>query len=230
MPNSLVGPRVSAERPRVSAVRFVEHADPPQGAPPPAAVIVRRRAALAGVVVFFVLFSGGLVVIRALPTRYAATTVVSFMPRAGSGVAADTVQMAGQKYAVIATSATTLEAAGVAVGISPGALSDATSAVLDAGTGNVEITVEWRDREQAVNAANAVAGVLVRRSSQDQLVLGEATAPAVGSRTQVTPPRTLLLLASGLAAALAAVLAWAVVKARPRLGRAGPVPPRPRMG
>ena len=102
------------------------------------------------------------------------------------------------------------------------------SVVLDAGTGNVEITVEWPERQQAVNAANAVAGVLVRRSAQDQLVIGEATAPAVGSRIEVRPPRMLLLIASGLAAALAAVLAWAVVKARPRLRRVRLVKPRAR--
>jgi capsular polysaccharide biosynthesis protein len=229
MPNSFVGPGSSVERPRVAGVRFVDNPDSVEFPPSPA-LIARRRALLAGVVVFFALFAGGLGVIRALPTRYAATAVVSFMPRPGSGVFADTVQMAGQKYVVIATSATTLQTAGTTVGLSSDDLSNTTSAVLDAGTGNVEITVEWRDRQQAVNAANAIATVLVRRSGQDQLVVGEATAPAVGSRIEVKPPRTLLLIASGLAAALAAVLAWTVVKARPRMRRAGLIKPRPRSG
>jgi capsular polysaccharide biosynthesis protein len=213
MPNSLVGPRSGVERPHIAGVRFIDKPDSGDYLPP--MLVARRRALLAGVVVFFVLFSGGLAVIRALPTTYAATTVVSLMPRPGSGVGADTVQMAGQKYVVIATSATTLQTAGKAVGLSAQDLSNATSAVLDAGTGNVEVTVEWRDRERAVNAANAVASILVRRSAQDQLVAGEATAPAVGSRTEVKPARALLVIASGLAAALAALLAWAVVKARP---------------
>lgn len=216
MPYSLAGPRSSVVRPRVAGVRFVEHPESGHASPPPPQVLVRRRASLAGVVVFFVLFSGGLGVIRTLPTKYVATTVVSFMPRPGSGMAADTVQMAGQKYVVIATSPTTLLAASGAIGGSADELSDATSAVLDAGTGNVEVTVEWPNREQAVNVANAVAEVLVRRSAQDQLVSGEATSPAVASRVEVKPARTLLLIASGLAAALAAILAWSVMKARAR--------------
>jgi capsular polysaccharide biosynthesis protein len=213
MPNSMVGPRSSVERPRIAGVRFVDHRA--RSAPPPG-MIARRRAGLVGVIVFVVLFSAGLAVIRALPTRYAASTVVSFMPRPGSGVAADTVQMAGQKYVVIATSPTTLQTAGNAVGMTADDLADATTAVLDAGTGNVEITVLWRDRQRAVNAANAVAGVLVQRSATDQLVQGEATSLAVGSRAQVKPARALMLVACGLAAALAAVLAWSVMRARPR--------------
>ncbi len=213
MPNSLVGPRSSVERPRIAGVRFVDHG---AGAAPSAVLVARRRAGLVGLIVFVALFMAGLGVIRALPTSYAATAVVSFMPRPGSGVAADTVQIAGQKYVVIATAPTTLQTAGNAAGMSADDLADATTAVLDAGTGNVEVTVQWRDRQRAVNAANAVAGVLVQRSAADELVAGEATSPAVGSRAEVKPARALLLVASGLAAALAALLAWAVVRAHPR--------------
>lgn len=227
MPNSLIGPRSSGERPRIAGVHVADHAQTANSSP---LGLAGRRAALAGVVVFFLLFSGGLGVIRALPTTYAATTVISIMPRPGSGMAADTVQLAGKKYVVIATSVTTLEATASAVGVAPDQLSHATSAVLDAGTGNVEITVNWRDRQQAVNAANAIASVLVRRSMQDLLVLAEATSPAVESRAEVKPARTLLVIASGLAAALAAVLAWAVVKARLRPRREGQGSTRLRVG
>jgi hypothetical protein len=106
------------------------------------------------------------------------------------------------------------------------ALSSTTSAVLDAATGNVEITVEWRDRQQAVDAANAIAAVLVRRFGQDQLVAGEAG--GLQDRGQAADPA--VDGASGLAAALAAVLAWTVVKARPRMRRASLIRPRSRSG
>jgi len=170
----------------------------------------RAGPALAAAV-FAAVLLGTLAVVWTLPTTYAATSVVSFLPRAEAQVPADTVQLVGQKYAVLATSPDVLQAAGAAAGEPAGNLAAATRAVLGTGTGNLEVTVTLPDRDQAARAANAVTAVLIRSAEQDQLVAGELTSRAVGTDAEVRPPRTLLGGAGLLAAALAAALVWAVV-------------------
>jgi hypothetical protein len=171
----------------------------------------RRRPALAAVAAFLTVLTGALLAVQAMPTTYAATSVVSFVPRPTSLMSADTVQLVGQKYVVLATSPITLDAAGVAVGAPTGLLTRATTAVLGAGTGNVAVTVTLADRYGAAVAANAVAGALVRASRSDRLVEGEQTAPAVAATAEPRPARALLRSAGVLAALLAGALAGSAV-------------------
>jgi len=178
----------------------------------------RAGPALAAAAVFTAVLLGTLAVIRTLPTTYAATSVVSFLPRPEAQVPADTVQLVGQKYAVLATSPDVLQAAGAATGEPAEDLRAATTAVLGTGTGNLEVTVTLPDRDRAARAANAVTDVLIRSSGQDQLVAGELTSRAVGADADMRPARTLLGGAGLLAAALAAALAWALVAGGQRRG------------
>ncbi len=168
----------------------------------------RRAPALAAAGAFLAVLAGVLGAVQAMPTRYAATSVVSFVPRPESPAAADTVQLVGEKYVVLATSPAALRVAGEAAGTPPDALAEATTAVLGAGTGNVSITVTLPDRYRAVAAANEVAAALVRSSTGDRLVSGEQTGPAVPGTAEPKPARTLLRTAGALAALLAAALAW----------------------
>jgi hypothetical protein len=175
-----------------------------------------RRRALATGGAFLLVLAAGLAAIQAMPTRYAATSVVSFVPRPTALTSADTVQLVGQKYVVLATSPVTLGAAETAVGAPAGTLTDTTTAVLGAGTGNVSVTVTLRDRSDAAAAANAVAGILVRAASGDSLVTGEQTVPAVPGAAERKPARMLLRSAATLAALLAGALVWTAFAERAR--------------
>jgi hypothetical protein len=177
----------------------------------------RRRQLLAAAGAFLAVLAGALAGVQLMSTRYAATSVVSFVPRPSSLTSADTVQLVGQKYVVLATSPITLDAAGAAVGAPLGLLTGATTAVLGAGTGNVAVTVTLPDRSDAAAAANAVAEALVRASRSDRLVEGEQTAPAVAATAEPRPARMLLRGAGGLAAVLAGALTWSALA-----GLAGP--------
>ena len=180
-----------------------------------------RRPAAAALVGFLVVLTGGFAAVQALPTRYAATSFITFLPRPDANIAADTVTLVGQKYVVVATSIRTLRAAGARVGSTAADLTTRTTAVLVAGTGNVEVTVTLADRDRAANAANAVVATLVRDAVNDPIVQAEATAPAVAGSAHPTPPRMLLRIASLLAAGLAGALAWTVAAGATRRREAG---------
>ena len=179
----------------------------------------RRPELLAGILAFTSVLAGALTGIQIVPARYAATSVISFMPRPSAMTSADTVQLLSRKYVVLATSATIMQTAGDAIRTRPDELELTTTASLDAGTGNLGITVARPDPEQAVDAANAVAEVLVRRSRYDDLVEAEATSPAVASRVVSRPARLLLRSAAGVGAVLAGILAWTLVRGRSPTGR-----------
>jgi putative inorganic carbon (hco3(-)) transporter len=143
--------------------------------------------------------------VRAVPMTYEATSVVSFVPRPDSTASADTVQLVGEKYAVLATAPRTLRAAGEGR-----AAGDATAA-LDPGTGNLRITVSDRDPRAAVAAANAIGSVVVRSAGRDPLVDGELVAPAAAA---VPAPRRKLLGLAGLAVSVLGVVLVLVVSRR----------------
>jgi capsular polysaccharide biosynthesis protein len=195
---------------------------------PPAAREGRRAAtrrprppAAAGAVVFLLLALAALVFVQRMPTAYAARAVVSVLPRPGVDVSADTVRLVAQKYAVLATSPDVLSSAATATG-EPEALDAATAATVATGTGNLDITVTLPDPVRAARAANAIADVLVRAATRDQLITGELTARAVPGGAEVKPPRMLLRAAGVLGAALLAAVVWALLA-----GRAAARAPRP---
>ncbi len=182
----------------------------------------RRAESLLAAAVFAAVLLGALGAVQQLPTTYAATSVVSFLPRADAPVGADTVQLVGEKYAVLATSPDVLGNVGTATGEESLALRDATAATLGAGTGNLEVTVTLPDADRAARVANAVADQLVRSSGRDELVGGELVSRAVGPDAEVRPARMLLRGVGLLAAGLAAALAWAVVAGARRGGQGEP--------
>ena len=188
---------------------------------------VKRRlgARWAAIVASMTVLAGALGGVQAMPTRYRATSVVSFMPRPSAMTSADTVQLLGKKYVVLATSATIMQTAGDAIHAAPDDLATDTTATLDAGTGNLEVAVTRSGRQQAVDAANALADALVRRSQYDDLVQAEATSPATASRAVSRPARALLRSAGAVAAVLVGVLAWTLVRGRSRLRAKGPGQP-----
>ena len=175
----------------------------------------RRTAPLAAILAFVAVLAGTIGGVQTLPTRYSATSVVSFMPRPQTMTSADTLRLLVEKYAVLATSATITQTAGDAMHARADELASATTATLDAGTGNLEVAVAWSSRQQSVDAANAVADALVRRARYDELVEAEVTSPAVASRAVIRPSRPLLRSAGALAAVLVGILMWTLVRGRP---------------
>jgi capsular polysaccharide biosynthesis protein len=155
-----------------------------------------------------------LVGIEVMPTRYAATSVVSLVPRPTAVTSADTVRLLGKKYVVVATSATIMQRVGDAIGAQPDELLSSTTANLDAHTDNLTITVVRSDRQSAVDAANAVADALVRRSRFDELAQVEVTSPASAGRVEVSPSGPLLRSAGAVGAVIVGVLAWLLVYGR----------------
>jgi hypothetical protein len=179
---------------------------------------LRRRRLLATLLAAVLVLAGALIGIQLMPVRYAATSVVSFVPRPSTLTSADTVQLVGQKYVVLATSPVTLTAAERAVGAPLGLLSGSTGAVLGTGTGNVSVTVTLPDGNDAAEAANAIALALVVASRADHLVEGQQTAPAESETAVRKPPRPLLRVAALLAASLTGLLVWTALAGlgRPR--------------
>jgi uncharacterized protein involved in exopolysaccharide biosynthesis len=175
-----------------------------------------RGPALAAAAAFLVVAVGAAAVVQAMPTRYEATAVVSFVPRPDSLANSDTVQLIGQKYVVIATSAATMDAAAAAVALPVADVRPALKAELGAGTGNVSVHVTWSEPVVAATAANAVAVALVKAARNDRVVQAELVAPAEPSTAAVKPARQLLRVAGLLAALLAAALAWSVLRGRTR--------------
>jgi hypothetical protein len=171
----------------------------------------RPRAAGGAVVTFLVVLGGVLAGVALLPSSYAATSIVTALPRPTSGVGADTVQLIAEKYVVLATANDAMTSAGAVIGTSPQDLARATVAVLAPGTGNIEVTVTLPDRQNAA-AANAVAVGLANASRHDPLAVVEAVAPAVPAGAESKPARSVLRAAGLLAALLAAVLVFWVLR------------------
>lgn len=193
---------------------------------------VHRRPAIVSFLAAAGAFAAALVLIQVWPTTYQASTVITFTPRPDTVASADFVHLLGEKYVVIAASATVMQSVGDALGIDPDVLSDSTTVTLSAGTGNVEIAVERPDRAAAVSAANAVADTVVRRTANDALTTAEVTSPAIASRATAKPPRQLMAAVGLTASVLLGASVWAVWTGRLRArGRvAGPeeqLPPSP---
>jgi hypothetical protein len=176
-----------------------------------------RGAALGTAGVFVAVSAGALGAVQLMPTRYAATSVVSFVPRPDSLANADTVQLIGQKYVVVATSGGVVDTAAAVSGLRVADLRPALKAELGAGTGNVSVTVTWADPVPAAAAANAVAGALVRAARPDRVVEGEQVAPAQPATAEVRPARRLLRVAGLIGALLSAAVTWSVITAQGRL-------------
>lgn len=203
---------------RGNVLRAAQHTTEAGGA----VLTSRVKAGFAALLMFVLVLGGALVAVQLIPSSYAATSIVTVLPRPTSGVAADTVQLVAQKYVVLATANDTLSSAGAAIGTGAQELSHASAAVLAPGTGNIEVTVTLPDRQSAATAANVMAGELVRASFRDPLVVVQAVAPAVPASAESKPARPVLRTAGLLAALLAAALVWWL--ARGNADRAHPTP------
>src|SRR3954470_13717339 len=88
----------------------------------------RRRDVLkVAVLAFLAVLGVVLLAVQLMPARFAATSVLSIMPRPQSATTADTVELLGQKYVVLATSAMIMQTAGDAIPAAPEELVRATT-------------------------------------------------------------------------------------------------------
>src|SRR5437016_4260797 len=99
---------------RVETSDRSEIADRPEAADRPETAGRLRGPVVPAAAAFLAVLAGLLAAVQAMPTRYAATSVVSFVPRPESAAAADTVQLVGEKYVVLARAPAVLETAGAA--------------------------------------------------------------------------------------------------------------------
>lgn len=169
---------------------------------------------LAGVIVLVT----GLVVIGHLPTRYSATSTISFTPRPKPVSDANVIELIASKYAVVASSTRTVHSAASAAAVTPDRLRDALSVKVQPKTGNLEIAVALGKARQSATAANAIASVVNKAADNDRLVFGEVTARADAEAVQLQPSRSLLRVITVAAALLAAGWAGVVMRQVVRRG------------
>jgi O-antigen ligase len=162
-----------------------------------------RRAILAGLLAGLLVLGTGLAVIAQQPTRYAATSTVSFAPRSQPAISADIVRLAAGKYAVTAGAKSTLDSAARGNSMTTSQLRDDLAVSVQQETSNVDIQVTAADPADAAGAANAVAATVARKADRDRLISGEVTAPADPDAAKRKPSRTLLMTVAIVAAVLA---------------------------
>jgi capsular polysaccharide biosynthesis protein len=163
---------------------------------------------LAGLLVL----GGGLAIIELLPTRYSTTSTLSFAPRSAPNISADVIELAANKYAVVARSTTSVNSAAAAASVTREELRDALSVSVEPTTANLDIAVSLPDSRKAATAANTIAAVVSRAAVNDRLIAGEITARADPAAAQTEPSRSLLRVVAVAAALLAA--GWASFAAR----------------
>ncbi len=173
-----------------------------------------RGLVVVSLVTTVVLLAAALAAVQFWPARYAATSVVSLTPRQGVIASADTIELVGQKYAVVATSSDLLQTAGRSLAIDPDDLGSTTTVALAAGTGNLQIVVERPDRAQAVAAANLVAQLVTQSAANDPLVVAEVTASASPSRAVLKPSRPILRAIATIVVLLLGLGLWSVLSGR----------------
>lgn len=174
------------------------------GADKPAYPDYRRRAVLAALVSGLLVLVVGLTVIQLLPTRYVATCTVSLSPRAQLNVDAAAIRLVAQKYAVVAGSTTTVNAATKSTSVSAAELRDSLSVSQPSDTSNLNIKVSLPDRVQAARAANAIGAQVVKTAADDKFVSTSVTGPADAAAAKVQPSRSLLRTIAVAAALLVA--------------------------
>ncbi|MFD5910041.1 hypothetical protein ACFWHL_15120 [Streptomyces massasporeus] len=196
------------------------------GGPPPAddaraarASALRRRGVLAALLAGLLVLVGGLVIIEQLPTRYSTKSTISFAPRSQPNVSADVIELVANKYAVVASSTTSVAAGAAAASVTRKELRNALSISVAANTANLDISVSLPDANEAATAANTIAAVVSRAAADDQLIAGEITARADPVSAQLQPSRSLLRVVTVAAALL--VAGWVLFAARQISRRAG---------
>ncbi|MCL7425870.1 hypothetical protein [Streptomyces sp. YS415] len=163
-----------------------------------------RRPVLAGLIAGLIVLAIGVTVIALQPSRYTVTSTVSFAPRSQPNVSAEVVQLAATKYAVTAGARTTLDFAADRSAMTTSQLRDRVSVSVQQGTANVDIEVEGSNAAQGARAANALASSVAQATADDELIVGEVTAPADPDAAEHTPSRPLLLTVAIIAAVLVA--------------------------
>ncbi|MFD8236295.1 hypothetical protein ACFV20_31025 [Streptomyces sp. NPDC059696] len=192
---------------------------PPDGARTLRSIALRRRGLLAALLAGLLVLVTGLVIIEQLPTRYATKSTISFAPRSQPNVSADVIELVANKYAVVATSTTSVASAARAASVTRKELRDALSVSVPSNTANLDISVSLPDANEAATAANSIAAVVSRAAADDQLIEGEITARADPVSAQLQPSRSLLRVVTVAAALL--VAGWVSFAARQISRRAG---------
>ncbi|CAL9636685.1 hypothetical protein [Streptomyces levis] len=172
----------------------------------------RRRGLLAALLAGLLVLGAGLVIIEELPTRYSTTSTVSFAPRSQPTISADVIELAANKYAVVAGSTASVASAAAAADVTREALRDALSISVDPQTANLNIAVALGDSRESATAANAIADVVDRAAARDTLIAGDITARADPAAAQTEPSRALLRVIAVAAALL--VAGWVSFAAR----------------
>ena len=179
---------------------------------------LRHRWKLMVVVTLFVT-AGATWYVESLPSEYetAATVAISPRPRV-DGADADSVRLLLPKYVAYATAPATVAELADELAQDADQLQAAVDATAVTDSGNLVITVQMTDPDDAATAANAFARATVAFSGTDKLVEADIVAPALAPDDPSGPPRR-LLEASALSAGfvLAAALSFLIERGRPRL-------------
>lgn len=140
--------------------------DPPDEGLRPAVWAVARQWKLV-IPVFLLLAALGGWYAMNLPVKYAAGSVLSFLPREGSANGKDLAALLVERYPEVATSTEALAAAGSAAGVSPGTVHSGLTANVQPSTLNLMLSVELPSNDQAVAAVTAINRQVVTSSETD---------------------------------------------------------------
>ena len=154
-----------------------------------------RRGFIALVGISFMI--GGAVYASTLPTLYDARTVVALVPRSTSGADSDdAVEITMPLYVAYAKGAATVRAIAVDIGVSPSDLSDGLAITYEPESSTMMIDTQLGSPTDAAAAANALADVVLAKSSDDPLIEGEVVSRALPESEPDAPRRGALALAA----------------------------------
>ena len=161
--------------------------------------------------VLLAVWSATLVVAPRLQGAWSSTAIVSFIPRDPIGTGADTLVLLGPRYTALLDNSTMLRAVGDQLGETERSMREGTRVSIQPGTLNLEISFSSSDGPRAARAANALAGVLVEKVSDDALVYAQQVARGQSQTRASSPSLNQLLVVGGLGGVLAAALLGASV-------------------
>lgn len=177
---------------------------------------LRWRWKLAAVIALAV-FVGAVLYVESLPAEYKAEAIVAITPGTPRSTP-DIVRITAPKYVAFATAPATIQDVAPSIDKDPSDIARSLDATVAAETGNITITVELGDAEDAAEIANTFADAVVDEAEGDELINAEVLAEAIPSDSPSGPPRRLLEAAAlAVGILLGVALSLLVERGRPRL-------------